>query len=42
MKAWKSLFVGCALTMVSADMAAADNGDTLKAVQEKGDLATVK
>ena len=36
MKVWKSLFVGCALTMVSAGIAVADNGDTLKAVQEKG------
>ncbi len=36
MKHWKSLFVGCALLMVSTGLAFAENGDTLKSVKEKG------
>lgn len=36
MKMWKSLFVGCTLVAASVGMAYAGNGDTLKAVQDKG------
>ena len=36
MKMWKSLFVGCSLALVTAGVAFADSGDTLKAVKEKG------
>ena len=36
MNTWKNLFVGCALVMVSAGLVFADNGDTMKAVKEKG------
>jgi len=36
MKMWKSLFIGCTLVMVSTGLAFADNGDTLKAVKDKG------
>jgi len=36
MKLWKSLFIGCSLAVATAGMAVADNGDTLKAVQDKG------
>ena len=33
---FKGLFIGCTLLLTSAGLASADNGDTLKAVQEKG------
>ena len=36
MKLWKSLFIGCSLVAMSAGLAFADNGDTLKDVQAKG------
>jgi general L-amino acid transport system substrate-binding protein len=36
MKKWKSLFIGCTLVLVSAGLVQADNGDTLKAVKDKG------
>ena len=36
MKMFKRAFVSCALVMVSAGLVHADNGDTLKAVKEKG------
>ena len=36
MKMWKSLFIGCTLAVASVGLAYADNGDTLKAVKEKG------
>lgn len=36
MKMWKSLLVGCTLVAVSAGIAFAESGDTLKAVKDKG------
>ena len=36
MKLWKNLFIGCSLVAMSAGLAFADNGDTLKDVQAKG------
>lgn len=36
MKQWKSLFVGCTLLLTSAGLAFGGNGDTLKAVKDKG------
>ena len=36
MNMWKSLFIGCTLVAASVGISYADNGDTLKAVKEKG------
>lgn len=36
MKHWKSLFIGWAMVTASTGIVCADNGDTLKAVQDKG------
>lgn len=36
MKMWKSLFVSCVLVMTTAGLCAAENGDTLKSIKDKG------
>ncbi|MBT8333601.1 MAG: amino acid ABC transporter substrate-binding protein, partial [Deltaproteobacteria bacterium] len=36
MKMWKSLFIGCTLVMATASLCAAENGDTLKSIKDRG------